>query len=154
MINGSSGTISVLQLLIPPSPITRHSPDDHSERDRALEILLKLMKNKDNLTDIPSLCGRIYKSKYEASGNFYCDVVLNGFLCTQVVVKCYDILEKGGVIVMLVMGVVLACRVPYSAVSYSAVSRTVPCLAQCRVVQCTTRSTVISCSVVSNLLAL
>ncbi|XP_063676778.1 mitogen-activated protein kinase kinase kinase 15-like isoform X4 [Bolinopsis microptera] len=48
--------------------LERHSPDDHSERDRALEILLKLMKNKDNLTDIPSLCGRIYKSKYEASG--------------------------------------------------------------------------------------
>ena len=89
------------------------------------------MKNKDNLTDIPSLCGRIYKSKYEASGNLYCDVVLNGFLCTQVVVKCYDILEKGGVIVMLVIGVVLACCVPYSAVS-----RTVPCPVQCRFVQC------------------
>ncbi|KAL5266115.1 hypothetical protein ACHWQZ_G006686 [Mnemiopsis leidyi] len=49
--------------------LERHSPDDHSERDRALEILLNLMKNKDNcITDIPSLCGRIYKSKYEASG--------------------------------------------------------------------------------------
>ena len=124
------------------------------------------MKNKDNLTDIPSLCGRIYKSKYEASGNFYCDVVLNGFLCTQVVVKCYDILEKGGVIVMLVIGVVLACRVPYMPCPVRrtvpcpvhAVSRTVPCrTVPCRTVpclaQCTTRSTVISCSVVSNLLA-
>ncbi|KAL5266116.1 hypothetical protein ACHWQZ_G006686 [Mnemiopsis leidyi] len=60
--------------------LERHSPDDHSERDRALEILLNLMKNKDNcITDIPSLCGRIYKSKYEASGiNLACLIVLKG----------------------------------------------------------------------------
>ena len=61
--------------------LIRHSPDDHSERDRALEILLKLMKNKNNcITDIPSLCGRIYKSKYEASGTATALITIDHYL--------------------------------------------------------------------------